>query len=200
MDSIERYRRSMTRRTSEAIRYAYTVTGDLGKKLDEAASRVSDMPCEESLFFPVRVTEDAYLSEGRLFTPRLPRAEAKATRVKSRPPPIGKIALDRAVKAYHQRRSDNPKRLTRFLENQLGGKTSITTDDITIKDLDDLLAYLDIRKLINDGASRGSSFSPLQQHYKVTVNEGALTKNEYVVAPKLTIIRRSSRRNPENAA
>ena len=200
MDSIEHYRRSMTRRTREAIRYAYTVTGDIGKTLDKVASKVSDTPIQDTLFYPVKITEDIYLSEGRLFTPRLPRAEAQATRVKPQPPPIDKIALDRAVKAYHQRRSDNPKRLARFLENQLGSKSLITTDDITIEDLDDLLAYLDIRRLINDGASRGSAFSPLQQHYKVTVNEGAMTENEYVVAPKLTIIRRSSKRNTKNAS
>ncbi|WP_257292572.1 Wadjet anti-phage system protein JetA family protein [Endozoicomonas sp. ONNA1] len=200
MDSIERYRRSMTRRTSEAIRYAYTVTGDIGKKLDSVASKIAGTAVEDDLLYPVKTTEDTYLSKGRLYTPKTARAEAQSTRVQHQQPPLDKIALDRAVKAYHQRRSDNPKRLTQFLESQLGDKALITTDDITIEGLDDLLSYLDLRKLINDGASRGSAFSPLQQHYKVTVTEGAMTKNQYLTAPKLTIIRRSSKRNTEHAS
>lgn len=192
MDSIDRYRRSMTKRTNEAIRYVQSVAPQIGADIDSVAALVACS--DEILGFPIHLVEDEYISSARLYQNPRSKEPIEPTSIRKHEKPLDKIARDRALKAYLQRRSDNPKRLTSYLERELGSKNAITTDEMAINSLDDLLAFLELRKLINDGVSQGSVFRPLLKYYKVVSNPNRLTNNEYIRAPQLIITRRSVRK------
>lgn len=188
MDGMERYRRSMTKRTKEAIRYSYRASPDLGRRIDDVLASISNN--EDKSLYPAPIIEDYYVSPKRAYEKRVPPPEQFETEIKQSSVPVEQIAYDRALKAYFQRRIDNPKRLLAYLEKNMGSKTSVTTDDLAIEDLDDLLAYIELRSLINQSARTGQLNKRASQIYKVTPVENATTKNKYIVAPKLIIERR----------
>ena len=58
-----------------------------------------------------------------------------------------------------------------------------------IDNLDDLLAYLEVRKLMAGSQSKGGNYAALAQQFNVQINPGHITENEYVIAPQLVIQR-----------
>tara|TARA_R110001599_G_scaffold213875_3_gene411689 strand:- start:1887 stop:3290 length:1404 start_codon:yes stop_codon:yes gene_type:complete len=188
MEGMERYRRSMTKRTKEAIRYSYRSSPDLGRRINDVLIKISGQ--ENNTLFPAPFIEDYYLSPKRAYEQRIPAPEQEATEIKPNYIPVEQIAYDRALKAYFQRRMENPKRLMGYLERHLKQQGSISTDDLAIESLDDLLAYIELRNLIYQNAQSGQSSNHLSSKYKVTPVKNAITQNKYIVAPKLIIERR----------
>src|SRR3990167_5867478 len=130
MEGMERYRRSMTQRTREAMRYAYRVTPDLGRKIDTTLSVLIKMNGDvDSSLFPFPCVEDGYIAPQRFYEPPRPKEQEAPTPIRIAPVPLEKSAKDRALKAYFQRRIDNPVRLERYIERHIGGLAQITTDD-----------------------------------------------------------------------
>lgn len=188
MEGMERYRRSMTKRTKEAIRYSYRASPDLGRRINDVLINITKH--DSDVLYPAPLIEDNYLSPNRAYEQRIPAPEREATEIKPNKVPIEEIAYDRALKSYLQKRMENPKRLIAYLERHLNNQTSITTDDLKIDSLEDLLAFVDLRNLNHQNAIKAQSSNHISRKYKVIPIENAVTKNKYVVAPKLFIERR----------
>ncbi len=186
MEGMERYRRSMTRRTREAIRYSYRSTPDIGRRLDAVIGKIASCSAEQ---FPAPLVGDTFLAAHRLYERPGKKDKAEATALSRPPPPLEQIARDRAFKAYLQRRMDNPVRLKNYLEKNLGDNAKITSCDMQIDNLDDLLAYLEVRKLMAGSQSKGGNYAALAQQFNVQINPGHITENKYVIAPQLVIQR-----------
>ena len=186
MEGMERYRRSMTRRTREAIRYSYRSTPDIGRRLNAVISQIADCPADQ---FPAPLVGDAFLAAHRLYERPGKKDKAEATPISRPSPPLEQIARDRAFKAYLQRRMDNPVRLKNYLEKNLGAKSQMTSCEMKIDNLDELLAYLDVRKLIASAQAKGGNYAAIAQQFHVNINPGHITENDYVTAPQLVIQR-----------
>ena len=186
---IEHYRSTMTRRTREAMQYALTAVPELGKRLDTLVAGIATIPESNDSFPSLQVTEH-YIGAVRLYKPKSKPEPPEGTKVFKKPPSLEAIARSRAADAYIRRRAPNPRRIIKLLETALGNRQSITTDDVVINDLDDFLAYLQMRDLLHDAVPIGSIYRPLIKLYRFIPVEGEFTENNYLVAPKIYIERR----------
>ena len=100
------------------------------------------------------------------------------------------IEFNRLMDAYYHRRAENKDRLRDLIERYLGEKDSITTDDIDVNNLDDFIAFLQLRDLLHDAVPPSGTFYELLEDYEVDVDESKVTENKYVVAPQLIVRRR----------
>lgn len=186
---IDHYRSTMTRRTREAIQYALSAVPELGKRIDNLVGDICQFPTTTDNLPNLHVTEN-YVSVQRLYKPKTISPPAQANTVDKKSPSVEAITRSRAVDAYIRKRAPNPKRIVRMIETAMKDKQSITTDDITIENLDDFLAYLQMRDLLHDAVPLSSPFRPLIKLYKLIPIIGEFTENEYLRAPKIYIERR----------
>ena len=189
IEGMEKYRRSMARRMNEAIRYSYRATADIGQRIGSLVTALSQL--EDSLD-PAFIIEDNYLCVDRLFEPRQKGESAKATSVPEAPVPIEQIALDRALDHYLRRRSVNPKRLHRYIEQAMQSQISITSDDLPINHLDDLLAFVELRSLINYSSHQNCPYRQFLRCFRISLVPGETTQNAYMTAPKLLLSRKET--------
>ncbi|WP_419571507.1 Wadjet anti-phage system protein JetA family protein [Rheinheimera sp.] len=186
---IEEYRSAMTRRTREAMQYALTVSPQLSQKLDDVSRLVAQ---SQQRVFPGVLASERHIGRPRFYIPMIRRPEPEPTPITRKPPPIEKIAEQRAYDVFIRKRAPNPKRLIMMLEKHLQQKNQITTDDIVITTLDDFLAYLQLRDLLNGCVPKSNPFYPLLEHYDVRTVSGENTENQYLIAPKLIIRRKQA--------
>ena len=187
IDGMEKYRRSMVRRINESVRYSYRATADIGQRISQLVTGLSQ--CDDSLY-PAFTIGDHYLCAERLFEPRRQSEAAVASSVTIAPVPVAQIALDRAVDAYLRRRSVNAKRLQDYIEQAMQTQLRITTDDLPIDKLDDLLAFLELRSLINYSSHKNCPYRHFLKIFRVDVIAKETTTNPYLTAPKLSISRK----------
>lgn len=185
---IDHYRRTMTKRTREAMQYALTVTPELGEKLDNLIGGVAKLPSDSTI--PSNQLTEFFITDSRLYQPRALQAPAEPTLVQKQQPKIEDIARSRSVDAYIKRRAPSPRRILHLIEKALGNKQRITTDEIEVNNLDDLIAFLQMRDLLYDAVPPGSPYSQLVKIYKCKPVENEYTENSFIVAPKMLIERR----------
>ena len=185
---IDHYRRTMTKRTREAMQYALTVVPGLGKRLDNLIDGVAKLPKNSTI--PSNQLTEFFIADPRLYQPRAIQAPNEPTQVHKQLPKIEDIARSRAVDAYIKRRAPSPRRILHLIEKALGNKIRITTDEIEVNCLDDLIAFLQMRDLLHDAVPPGSPYSQLVKIYKCKPVQNEYTENSFVVAPKILIERR----------
>lgn len=192
MQKIEHYRCTMTRRTREALQYAMSTPVSHAQNLDEIIQKVAAAKPAEDDTVPVPSTlyRDEYLSSGRGYRPRRVSAAAEILPVVKGVIPQKDIEFNRLMDAYYHRRAENKDRLRDLIERYLGEKDSITTDDIDVNNLDDFIAFLQLRDLLHDAVPPSGTFYELLEDYEVDVDESKVTENKYVVAPQLIVRRR----------
>lgn len=186
MEVMERYRRSMTTRVQEAIRYSYRATPDIGRRITALIGQVATT---NEADFPSNLLDDTYITQSRLYEKPVKKGFSEATPIQKSPPPLAQIAYDRAMKDYMKRRMPNPSRLKAYLERTMGDRREITTCDMAIGSLDDLLAYLELRKMLAGSHIRDGAYASLTRSYKVVLNNDVITVNNYVESPQLKISR-----------
>ncbi|BCL73707.1 hypothetical protein TUMSATVNIG1_56900 (plasmid) [Vibrio nigripulchritudo] len=185
---IDHYRRTMTKRTREAMQYALTVAPELGEKLDGLIDAVAKLPKDS--FIPSNQLTELYIADSRLYQPRTAQAPAEPTRVQKQLPKIEDIARSRAIEAYIKRRAPSPRRILHLIEKALGNKQRVTSDEIEVSNLDDLIAFLQMRELLHDAVPPGSPYSQLTKFYKCKPVQNEYTENTFIIAPKMLIERR----------
>lgn len=185
---IDHYRRTMTKRTREAMQYALTVAPELGEKLDNLIGGVAKLPKNSTI--PSNQLTEFFITDSRLYQPRTVEAPAEPIQVQKQLPKIEDIARSRAVDAYIKRRAPSPRRILHLIEKALGTKLRITTDEIEVNSLDDLIAFLQMRDLLHDAVPPGSPYSQLVKIYKCKPVQNEYTENSFIVAPKMIIERR----------
>ena len=185
---IDHYRRTMTKRTREAMQYALTVAPELGEKLDNLIVGVAKLPSDSTI--PSNQLTEYFITDSRLYQPRALQAPAEPTLVQKQQPKIEDIARSRSVDAYIKRRAPSPRRILHLIEKALGNKQRITTDEIEVNNLDDLIAFLQMRDLLHDAVPPGSPYSQLVKIYKCKPVQNEYTENSFIVAPKMLIERR----------
>lgn len=190
IEGMERYRSSMTRRMNEAVRYSCRSTADIGNRIGNLVAELSKDNKDD--LYPAHIVDDHYLSVDRLYEPRRKGEIAEATEIKLTPPPIEQIALDRALDVYLRRRGINAIRLERYVEQAMGQQITLTTEDLPIDDLDGLLAFLELRSLINYTTHKDCPYRRFLTNFRVDVVEGEQTVNPYFTAPRLSISRREA--------
>ena len=178
----------MTKRTREAMQYALTVTPELGKKLDNLIDGVARLPEDSTI--PSNQLTEFFITDSRLYQPRTLQEPAEPTQVQKQQPNIEDIARSRAVDAYIKRRAPSPRRILHLIEKALGDKQRITSDEIEVNNLDDLIAFLQLRELLHDAVPPGSPFSQLVKIYKCKPVQNQYTENSFIVAPKMLMERR----------
>ncbi len=190
IDGMEKYRRTMTRRMNEAVRYSYRATADIGNRIGELAWKIAQST--NNVLYPAYIVDEAYLSPDRLYEPRRKPNIAEATTIELAPLPVEQIAIDRAIDAYLRRRSMNVKRLQTYVQDAMGSRIRITTDDLPINGLDDLLAFMELRGLINYATHKDCPYFRFLTAYRVDVVPNEKTVNPYITAPRLTISRKET--------
>ena len=190
IDGMEKYRRTMTRRMNEAVRYSYRATADIGNRIGELVGKIAQGT--GNVLYPAYLVDDGYLSPDRLYEPRRKPDIAQETPIELSPPPIEQIAIDRALDAYLRRRSINVKRLKEYINDAMGPRIKITTDDLPINGLDDLLSFIELRGLINYTSHKDCPYYQFLTAYRVDLIPHEKTINPYITAPKLTISRKET--------
>ena len=186
---IEHYRSTMTRRAREAMQYALAAVPELGKRLDLLVENISVQPDNDIKLPSLQISEN-YVGVERFYRPKVKPLPPEATSVDKKQPSIEVIAQNRAADAYIRRRAPSPKRIMKLLERALGDNQSTTTDTIVINDLDDFIAYLQMRDLLHDAVPPSSPYAPLIKLYRLSPVPGEFTENDYLIAPKIYIERR----------
>lgn len=190
MSRIERYRSTMTRRTREAMQYAYKAIPDMGKRLGSIVGELSQHADAEHLF-SVALINDSYLAPQRHYTPKRKAQPAEENTFVKIAPPIEEIAKIRAYDSYLHKRAENPGRIIDYLERHMEEQVTITTCNLKIESLDDFLAYMQLRDLLYDAVPENSPYYSLLKYYQVSALPGQVTSNEYLTAPALRIVRRA---------
>ncbi|EOG1393219.1 Wadjet anti-phage system protein JetA family protein [Vibrio cholerae] len=190
MDIIERYRSVTIRRTREAMQYSFQAVPEIGRKIETVTKALANFPlCESSMFLPAPVVHEEYVAGCRLTSPRKPKPEAQPTKQIIKTVNNWDIAYGRVYDEYLTRRTDQPQRLEGYILRELGDKSSITTCEMSIDGLEDLLAFLQLRELLHNSVPIDSPFEQLSKTYKVSRVEGVTTDNEYITAPSLRVER-----------
>ncbi len=188
MNRINQYRSVMTKRTRESMRYALQALPEMGRNINRIVQAMSTQGAD--LDYPSPFETEAYLAPQRGFTPRNAKPEVTALDIKPAAIPYREIALSRVYDLHLQRRADNPARLTDFIEKQLGDSEQVTTSAMTITDLEDLMAYMQLRDLMHDGLPKNHPYQVLLTQYKVAPIPGETTTNAFIESPALLIERR----------
>jgi hypothetical protein len=185
---IEHYRRSMTRRAREAMDYSLSVVAELGSRIDDVVVLLATNDSDQ-IIYPSFSVEDVLLCPERHYQPRVNPPEPTFTEITYPEPDYEGIARSRVLDLYLGRRSEDPIRIKRFLEEQLQERYELTSDDMTIENLDDFLAYIQLRDLINNAVPFGSPYEPLLRQYRVSIMSDEITDNEFLSAPKIRVER-----------
>ncbi|MBU3070215.1 hypothetical protein KOI40_10310 [Aestuariicella sp. G3-2] len=187
MNRIQEYNSVMSRRTADSIRYSLNVSNDIGEKLmssieSVAKSKASTLPSPSQI--------KRHVGPDNTYKPIVKRPPPEPTRQKRAAKPLAQIAFSRAYDDYLTRRRINPERIYRYLKQQMAGRPLITTDDMTIGGLEDLITFTQMRDLINDAPSTDSELYILTKYFEVRPISDRYTSNEYIEAPTLQIRRR----------
>ncbi|WP_410750502.1 Wadjet anti-phage system protein JetA family protein [Citrobacter sp. U14242] len=189
LSRIDDYRRSLTTRTRETIEYMRSSLPGLDQRLIDLIAKTSTVPDEAMLSGPGDIYSS--LSEYRLRRPSTPHVEPQATELETPYKNPLKLAENMAMREYLERRRENPARVHAYLEQHLGKKSYITSDELKIETLDDMLAYIQIRRLLYNAVPLKSRYYKLAQLFRVSPVDGEYTENEYLTTPKLKIERSS---------
>lgn len=184
---IDDYRRSLTTRTRETIEYMRSSLPGLDQRLIDLIVKTSDLPEATMLTGPGE--QYSSLNEHRLRRPSTPHVEPQATELEIPYKNPLKLAENMAMREYLERRRENPARVHAYLERHLGKKNHITSDELQIETLDDMLAFIQIRRLLHNAVPPKSRYYKLAQLFRVMPVAGEYTENEYLSTPKLKIER-----------
>lgn len=187
MNRIQEYNSVMSRRTADSIRYSLNVSNDIGEKLMTSIKAVSNSKLD-ALPSPSQIKR--YASPDNTYKPVIKRPPPEPTRQRRVAKPLVQIAFSRAYDDYLARRMINPERIYFYLKQQMAGRPLITTDEMTISGLEDLITFTQMRDLINDAPSTDSELFILIKYFEVRPLSGRYTSNEYIEAPTLQIRRR----------
>lgn len=187
MERIERYRSITTRRTREAMQYAYQALPDLSIKIEAAVNALASIDDDESTLLPAPLMMDEYVSANRCQTPRVKEAEPLPTKHQRGKPNIRDIAFSRAYDDYLKRRADNPERLDAYLIRELNGRNKMSSVDLHVDSLDDLLAFMQLRELLHNCVPEDSPYKALSTKYRVTPIPGKTSDNAFMSAPAINI-------------
>lgn len=186
---IDDYRRCLTTRTRETIEYMRSALPGLDQQLVDLITKIDTLPDHTVLASPGR--QYSALSEHRLRRPLTPQSEPQATEVEVAERSPLKLAENMAMREYLERRRENPARVRAYLERHLQERTQITSDELVIESLDDMLAFIQVRRLLHNAVPPKSQYYKLAQLFRVTPIADEYTDNNYISAPKLRIERRS---------
>lgn len=195
LSRIDDYRRSLTTRTRETIEYMRSALPGLDQRLINLIEKASSIPESAQLISPSE--QYTALSEYRLRRPSPPQTEPQATELEMPDRNPYKLAENMAMREYLERRRENPSRVHAFLERHFMDKTLITSDELVIETIDDMLAFIQIRRLLHNAVPPKSRYHKLSQLFRVTPMTGEYTENEYLSSPKLKIERRSPMQSKE---
>ena len=191
MQKIEHYRGTMTKRTREALQYAMTTPVKLAANIDTVIGLLAKnggLYSQPRIAVPV--SRHTHMGAHRHYRPRTIASSAQILPLVKSSIPQEQINFNQAMDLYYQRRIEDHHRLRACIEYNLGDQDQITTDDIEIGSLDDFMAYLQLRDLLNDAVPPSSPFYTLLDDFQVRAVKGQITINTYLIAPKLTVSRR----------
>ncbi|MEW7996256.1 MAG: hypothetical protein G8D90_14435 [gamma proteobacterium symbiont of Clathrolucina costata] len=198
---VDLYRAKVERRVADTVRYLdrsqpgmATHIAGLLKQLGDAVASSSD----DSEFFVVMPLIDVVPVAHQSLR------EAPRSRIPPAPRPLRTHALDpevqarqKALRTYLDRRRIDPKRLTRYLEREMGEKSSINGTQLSISGVEDFIAFTHVRHLeYLPGAQR------LTRYYTIEKRDGWIN-NEWLRCPDFMVHRKGTLGNeggPTNAA
>jgi hypothetical protein len=183
---IDDYRRAMTRRTSEALQYSTKAVPEFGLKIDRAIKGLVEAESIESLTIPL--TKERYFSANRLYRARVKSEPATASVTAKKEFPIRELALSRAYDEAIGRRQIHTDKILQLVERHFAKNKHLTTSDLTIEGIDDLVAYRYLRDISYLTHDRDSPLGLIANYYKLTPTEN-MTNNEYFSAPEMRIER-----------
>lgn len=188
MQKIEHYRCSMTKRTREAMQYAMSTPLEISTNIDNLVKRLGQ--CKSELTVQSPLFRDQLVSEERAYRARKSAIPAEILPLSKSEMPHDAIAMNRLMDAYYLRRSENKDRLRNFIETNMADKDKVTTADMAITCLDDFIASLQLRDLLNDAVPPSSPFYGLLEDFEVRSIPNEMTENTYLIAPLLLVTRR----------
>jgi hypothetical protein len=188
MQKIEHYRCSMTKRTREAMQYAMSTPLEISSNIESLVKRLSQ--CNSELCIQSPLYRDQLFGEERAYRARKAAIPAEILPLSRSEMPHDAIEMNRLMDAYYFRRSENKDRLRAFIETNMAGEDKVTTADMEINCLDDFIASLQLRDLLNDAVPPSSPFYGLLEDFEVRSVPNEMTENTYLIAPLLQINRR----------
>lgn len=195
LSRIDDYRRSLTTRTRETIEYMRSSLPGLDQQFVDQIVKVSGM--SDTTMLPSPGEQYSSLNEYRLRRPSTLQVKPQATELEMPYKNPLKLAENMAIREYLKRRRENPARVYAYLERHLGKKSYITSDELQIETLEDMLAFIQLRRLLHNAVPPKSRYYKLTQHFLVMPIAGEYTENKYLSTPKLKIERRSPLQSKE---
>jgi|GEM_PF-4844047 hypothetical protein len=199
LDSIAGYHYTLTRRISDSIHYFSMVVPTLDLDIDAALTNLERFEAiieTENDVIPAIPMIAKYLSPERLYQPRKIKNISEPTLLEEdEDVPLEMIALELARDEYQRKRKFNAERLTNYLDYHFASKGTdfITSDDLTIEVVDDLLAFLDLRELImppNDGDGEPDPVCVHLPEIHVEIVNNETTITPFVSCAKIAIWRK----------
>lgn len=187
INKIATYRRSITKRVKEAMIYNANAPVMFGKDIAEAVASIERGSSNYELPAPLLI--DNYITSENLYKARVPDLPAEATKIRVSKTDYEKLAIDRLHNEAIDRRTRDPYRLVAYIESAMGVKQSITSDELPVQSLEDLIAYEQTRELINNAPQKKTPFYPITELYDVKIVEG-ITQNNYLSSPRISITRK----------
>tara|TARA_B100001063_G_scaffold203252_1_gene197361 strand:+ start:6525 stop:7928 length:1404 start_codon:yes stop_codon:yes gene_type:complete len=182
------YARRITRRMHERIKYTVHTPSNIGQQIENLLDRIGRDDSIETL--PSPVISEKLISESRLAKPKAKSVPAVATVRKESKPLWEKRAYNQLKQEHIHFQRYDPDRVVSFIETNMGDQAQMTTDDLTIKTADDMMAALHLR-LLAQGVSKTHALYPLLAEYSVTFDEHEWTQLEYMAGRRLIITRQA---------
>lgn len=186
--SIDSHRSRLEQRVAESIRYLDKTQPGAAARIARVLTGLSDIPSDElnALVLPHHLMPVLQLSPR---SPRSPQSIKKPPApdfLRRRTPDPARIAQQKAVRDYLNRRQVNAATIATYLESQMGDEREVLAKDLQINSVEDFMAFVHLRFVPYMGAAGRA----LSAEYAVENIDGEV-ENEYLRGGDFRITRRT---------
>lgn len=195
---LDRLNSSVDRATSRALAYLHyklRTQDKLDRLLTVSINRLKD--AEPGSVTAMGVLPGPMLTEARLRPVHKksgPIARSSISKPRMTIEQRAQIALKRAMKLN---REVSPLHVAEYLEKHLGGKTTVSSDDLTINGIHDFCVFVYVTRMaliVRNHVGAGRKAHPMLhslKDYRFNCLSGQWTDNTYICVPKFTVTRKA---------
>lgn len=187
---IDTYRSSLERRVAESIRYLDKTQPGTAARLARLTSRLAGVDESMLCMLPPlhRMARILPLSPKSPRSPISTKQPPDPQRLRIRAPNPAHAERLKAIREYQKRRQVDPKRIEEYLERSLTNHNEISARDLSIKTVDDFIAFAHLRQL-KRFAQMGKAGQHLTNGYEVLPGN-TYHENQWLRFKEFTVIRR----------
>ena len=149
LDGIDSFRFRLEGRVAETVRFIDRTAPGTSTRLRNIIESLGNIPDEDdrSLPPPAQLIQHYGLSPFSIRAPRGKKEKPKPLVLRNNEMSEEDKRQDQIIRDYMQRRAQDPIRVVKYLDRQMGSRTIISAQELVVESVEDLISFLLIRQL-----------------------------------------------------